>query len=93
MRTRLKFSGTTTNNYSVDAVYNGSDALDYAESGVYDCILLDIMMPKLDGLSVLKAIREQKNTVPVLRKRSDIYRFLRKRNGIRVFRKRLYPDL
>ena len=66
MRTRLKFSGTTTNNYSVDAVYNGSDALDYAESGVYDCIILDIMMPKLDGLSVLKAIREQKNTVPVM---------------------------
>ena len=66
MRTRLKFSGTTTNNYSVDAVYNGSDALDYAESGVYDCIILDIMMPKLDGLSVLKAIREQKNTVPVI---------------------------
>lgn len=54
------------NNYSVDAVYNGSDALDYAESGVYDCIILDIMMPKLDGLSVLKAIREQKNTVPVM---------------------------
>ena len=66
MRTRLKFSGTTTNNYSVDAVYNGSDALDYAESGVYDCIILDIMMPKSDGLSVLKAIREQKNTVPVM---------------------------
>lgn len=66
MRTRLKFSGTTTNNYSIDAVYNGSDALDYAESGSLRLHHSDIMMPKSDGLSVLKAIREQKNTVPVM---------------------------
>lgn len=52
------------NNYSVDAVYNGSDALDYAESGSLRLHHSDIMMPKLDGLSVLKAIREQKIPYP-----------------------------
>lgn len=37
------------NNYTVDAVYNGQDALDYLETGVYDAVILDVMMPKLDG--------------------------------------------
>ena len=53
-------------NYSVDAVYNGEDALDYLEAGEYDGVILDIMMPKMDGLTVLKKIREKGNTVPVL---------------------------
>jgi DNA-binding response OmpR family regulator len=49
----------THNNYSVDAVYNGQDALDYLENGNYDGAVLDIMMPKLDGLSVLKKARSE----------------------------------
>ena len=54
------------NNYSVDTVHNGEDALCYLENGDYDGAILDIMMPKLDGLSVLKRIREQENGIPVL---------------------------
>ena len=52
--------------YSVDAVYDGEEALDYLESGEYDGVILDIMMPKKDGLEVLHTIRKQGNTVPVL---------------------------
>lgn len=54
------------NNYSVDAVYNGRDALDYITVGNYDGIILDIMMPIMDGIQVLKEIRERKITTPVL---------------------------
>lgn len=54
------------NNYSVDAVYNGRDALEYIETGLYDGIILDIMMPYVDGLTVLKTIRAKGNTVPVI---------------------------
>lgn len=54
------------NNYSVDAVYNGRDALDYLEADIYDGVILDIMMPKVDGITVLKTIRAAGNTVPVL---------------------------
>lgn len=54
------------NNYSVDAVHNGEDALAYLQSGNYDGAILDIMMPKLDGLSVLKKIRDEGNCIPVL---------------------------
>lgn len=54
------------NNYSVDAVYDGADAVDYFRSGNYDIIILDIMMPKLDGLEVLKIIRSSGSRIPVL---------------------------
>lgn len=54
------------NLYTVDAVYNGLDALDYLESGVYDGVILDVMMPKMDGLTVLRRLRERGNAVPVL---------------------------
>lgn len=54
------------NNYSVDAVYDGEEALTYLEAENYDAVILDIMMPKLDGISVLKALRARKNNVPVL---------------------------
>ena len=53
-------------NYSVDAVYDGEEALEYASTGNYDGIILDLMMPKLDGMSVLKAIREKGDFTPVL---------------------------
>ena len=54
------------NNFSVDVVYDGADALDYLRAGNYDGAVLDIMMPKLDGISVLKTIRAEGNMVPVL---------------------------
>lgn len=54
------------NHYSVDAVFDGEEALDYLESGNYDAAILDIMMPKLDGLAVLRRIRSAGNAVPVL---------------------------
>ena len=54
------------NNYSVDAVYNGKDALDYITEGNYDGIILDIMMPIMDGLEVLQIIRSRKINTPVL---------------------------
>jgi len=53
-------------NYSADAVYNGEDALAYLEAGNYDLAILDIMMPKMDGLTVLKRIRAAGNQIPVL---------------------------
>lgn len=52
--------------YSVDAVYDGQDALDYLETGLYDGAILDIMMPKMDGVSVLKEIRKNGMDVPVI---------------------------
>ena len=52
--------------YSVDWVDNGEDALDYALTGNYDGVVLDILMPGKDGLAVLKELREQGSTVPVL---------------------------
>ncbi len=54
------------NNYSADAVGNGEDALLYLESGNYDVAVLDIMMPKLDGISVLKRVRAAGNPIPIL---------------------------
>ncbi len=53
-------------NYSVDAVFDGEEALAYLNSNNYDGLILDIMMPKLDGLTVLKKLREQGNPLPVL---------------------------
>lgn len=54
------------NHYSVDAVYNGQDALDYGIAENYDGIILDIMMPGKNGLEVLKELRAKKITTPVL---------------------------
>ena len=53
-------------NYSADAVYDGQEALDYLEAENYDAVILDIMMPKLDGLSVLRMLRERGSQIPVL---------------------------
>ena len=52
--------------YSVDVVYNGRDALDYGLSENYDCLVLDIMMPGLDGVQVLKELRTRNVATPVL---------------------------
>lgn len=54
------------NNYSVDPVYNGADALDYGLSENYDVIVLDIMMPGMDGIQVLEQLRQQGIHTPVL---------------------------
>lgn len=54
------------NHYSVDAVYNGEDALNYGLSENYDVLILDIMMPKMSGLQVLEKLREQGISTPVL---------------------------
>lgn len=54
------------NNYTAEAVYNGEDALAYLEVGDYDAAILDIMMPKMDGITVLKKLRSKGNSIPVL---------------------------
>ena len=56
----------TYHKYIVDAVYDGEEAYDYAISGEYDGIILDIMMPKKDGLEVLSALRRNGCKTPVL---------------------------
>lgn len=56
----------TCHKYIVDAVYNGEDAYDYAISGDYDGIILDIMMPKRDGIDVLSALRQNGCKTPIL---------------------------
>lgn len=56
----------THNNYEVDAVYDGMEALDYLETQNYDGAILDVMMPKMDGFRVLSKIRAKGNDVPVL---------------------------
>lgn len=53
-------------NYNVDLVYNGEDGLDYALTGLYDVIILDIMLPKRDGISVLRELRKAKIAAPVI---------------------------
>ena len=53
-------------NYSVDAVYDGEEAVDWALSTDYDVIVLDIMMPKKDGIEVLKELRQNGITTPAL---------------------------
>lgn len=52
--------------YSVDPVYNGEDALLYLQSGDYDGAVLDVMMPKMDGITVLRRLREGGSSLPVL---------------------------
>lgn len=53
-------------NYSVDSAYDGEEALDYINVGEYDVIILDIMMPKMNGYDFIKRIRRDKNNVAVL---------------------------
>ena len=56
----------TKNNYSVDAVYDGEEALSYIRTGDYDCAILDVMMPLMDGFEVLRNIRADGMNIPVL---------------------------
>jgi len=52
--------------YQVDVVYDGEDGLSYGLSGMYDCILLDIMLPKRDGMSVLRELRQRGIRTPII---------------------------
>lgn len=52
--------------YTVDTVYNGTDGLDYMLSDIYDLVLLDIMLPGMDGITVLKKARKEGIRVPVI---------------------------
>lgn len=54
------------NRISIDAVLDGKEGLKYAESQIYDAIILDIMLPGIDGITILKTLRENHNNVPVL---------------------------
>lgn len=54
------------NHYSVDAVYDGEAALEYLQAAEYDGVILDIMMPKMDGIQVLTRVRQSGNQVPIL---------------------------
>ena len=54
------------NKYDVDTVYDGEDGYYYASTGIYDCILLDIMLPKKDGITVLRELRNARISTPVL---------------------------
>lgn len=51
--------------YSVDSCFDGEEALEYLRSAQYDAVVLDIMMPKKDGITVLRTIRREKNQTPV----------------------------
>ncbi|MCB6413937.1 response regulator transcription factor [Faecalimonas umbilicata] len=54
------------NHYSVDACYDGQEALDYIRCAEYDAIILDIMMPIMSGTEVVRTLRKEKNPVPIL---------------------------
>ena len=54
------------NNYSVDAVYDGDDGLNYGLTDIYDVIILDIMLPKLNGLQVLRMLRKKGISTPII---------------------------
>lgn len=54
------------NNYTVDAAADGIEALEYLEINEYDGIILDVMMPRMDGISVLQKIRKSGNNVPII---------------------------
>ena len=54
------------NNYSVDVIYDGEEGLDYALSNIYDVIILDIMLPKLDGISLMRELRREGIQTPVI---------------------------
>ncbi len=52
--------------YQCDAVYHGVDGFEYAQSGIYDVVILDIMLPGIDGFEIVRRLRKEKNEVPIL---------------------------
>jgi DNA-binding response OmpR family regulator len=58
--------GLTEAGYAVDQSFDGEDGLFMASSESYDCIILDIILPKIDGLTICKRLREKQNQIPIL---------------------------
>ena len=54
------------NKYNVDTVFDGDDGLEYARTGIYDCILLDIMLPVRSGTEIVQILRREKNATPIM---------------------------
>ena len=54
------------NHFTVDAVHNGFDAYEYAATGAYDAVILDVMMPKMDGIQVLERLRSEGRSTPIM---------------------------
>ncbi|AHF97259.1 MAG: response regulator transcription factor [Desulfurella sp.] len=52
--------------FAVDVAYDGEDGLFFAQNNIYDCIVLDIMLPVIDGITILKKLREQNNSTPII---------------------------
>ena len=63
---RILAKTLTAEGYSVDACFDGVEALDYLEGAEYDAIVLDVMMPRMDGFSLLAQMRESGNETPVI---------------------------
>ena len=63
---KILVSRLTAEHYSVDACFDGQEALDYLAGAEYDAVVLDIMMPVMDGLTVLRKIRARDKSLPVL---------------------------
>ncbi len=61
LKTLLELKG-----FEVEAVYDGETGAEYAETGIYDLLILDVMMPKLDGLQVARQVRARRLTTPIL---------------------------
>lgn len=53
-------------NYTVDVAHDGSYGYEYAASGIYDAAILDLMLPKMGGYDVLKKLRSERNSLPIL---------------------------
>ncbi|MFH1522510.1 MAG: response regulator transcription factor [Patescibacteria group bacterium] len=64
--TRFIKKGLEMEHYTIDAAYDGQEALDKAEINDYDLIILDIMLPKIDGIEVCKKLREKKIDTPII---------------------------
>ena len=54
------------NRFTVDAVHNGLDAYEYAMTGAYDAVILDVMMPKMDGITVMEKLRSEGVSTPIM---------------------------
>lgn len=61
LKTLLELKG-----FETEVVYDGEDGAEYAETGVYDLLILDVMMPKLDGYQVARQVRHKRVTTPIL---------------------------